>query len=262
MTPGKQTRKRRAQSLRKNVVMRLHASIARELGVEILSGRYQPGALVPGEVEGSERFDVSRTAYREAIRTLAAKGLVHSRTRTGTRVSSPERWQLLDPDVLSWVFAGDPAPEVLHGIFELRSLIEPAAAELAATRRKQWHLDRMHRALDTMAQFTLHAPEGRHADEDFHGTLIRATCNPFLISLSNSITAAVHTLTAFKVRLSALERDPFNDHLRVYEAIAAMSPKGARAAMSELIRLAIMDMPVTGRPKYAAGGRFLVELNN
>jgi DNA-binding FadR family transcriptional regulator len=243
----------------KSGAVRLHASIAHDLGVDILSGRYQPGALVPGEVDGSAGFDVSRTAYREAVRTLAAKGLLQSRTRTGTRVSSPDRWQLLDPDVLSWVFAGDPAPEVLHGLFELRSLIEPAAAELAATRRKQWHLDKMHRALATMAQYTLHAPEGRHADEEFHGTLIRATCNPFLISLSNSITAAVHTLTVFKVRLAALKRDPFTDHLRVYEAIAARSPEEARAAMSELIRLAITDMPVTRRPKYASGGRFVVD---
>lgn len=246
----------------KSTAVRLHASIARELGVDILSGRYPPDALVPGEVEGSQRFDVSRTAYREAVRTLAAKGLLHSRTRTGTRVSSPERWQLLDPDVLSWLFAEGPAPGVLHALFELRSLIEPAAAELAATRRKPWHLDKMHRALDAMAAYTLHAPEGRHADEEFHGTLIRATCNPFLISLSNSITAAVHALTAFKVHLSALERDPLPDHLRVYEAIAAKSPEDARAAMSELIRLAIKDMPVTRRPKFTPGRHFAVDVNN
>src|SRR5436189_2967313 len=97
--------------------LRLHGSIARDLGVLIVSGRYRPGHILDGEVEASEQRRVSRTAYREALRILAAKGLVNSRPRVGTRVSAQEQWQLLDPDVLTWAFAGEPEPEVLHGLF-------------------------------------------------------------------------------------------------------------------------------------------------
>src|ERR1700741_3371785 len=134
-------------------VLRLHGSIARDIGVLIVSGRYRPGHVLEGEGEASEQRKVSRTAYREAMRILSAKGLVHSRPRVGTRVSPLEEWHLLDPDVLSWAFSGEPDPEVLHGLFELRTIVEPAAAALAATRRNQQHLDSMRRALDAM---TLH----------------------------------------------------------------------------------------------------------
>ncbi len=240
-------------------VLRLHGSIARDLGVRIVSGRYRPGHVLAGEVEASEKLQVSRTAYREAVRILSAKGLVHSRPRTGTRVSSPEEWHLLDPDVLSWAFSEEPEPEVLHGLFELRSIIEPAAAALAATRRTQKHLDAMRRALDAMKLHTLNVEEGRIADKQFHGALLRATCNPFIISLTNGVTAAVEALTEFKMRGAALKRDPCPDHFRVYDAIAAKDSEQARAAMADLIRLAIMDTPMKQRPKYSATSRFIRE---
>ena len=235
--------------------LRLHGTIARDLGVLIVSGRYRAGHVLDGEVEASEQRKVSRTAYREALRILAAKGLVHSRPRVGTRVSPLENWHLLDPDVLSWVFSGEPEPEVLHGLFELRTIVEPAAAALAATRRNQKHLDTMRRALDAMTLHTLNVEEGRIADKEFHAALLRATANPFIVSLTNGVTAAVNALTEFKQRIAPLKRDPAPDHWRVYDAIAAKDAEGARAAMTELIRLAIMDTPIKQRPKPAAAAR-------
>jgi DNA-binding FadR family transcriptional regulator len=235
--------------------LRLHGSIARDLGLLIVSGRYRPGHVLDGEVEASEQRKVSRTAYREAVRILSAKGLVHSRPRVGTRVSALEDWHLLDPDVLSWVFSGEPEPEVLHGLFELRTIVEPAAAALAAARRTQQHLDSMRRALDAMSQYTLHVEQGRIADKEFHAALLLATNNPFIVSLTNGVTAAVNALTEFKQRIAPLKRDPAPDHWRVYDAIAAKDAEGARAAMGELIRLAIMDTPIKQRPKPAATPR-------
>ena len=235
--------------------LRLHGSIARDIGVLIVSGRYRPGHILDGEVEASSQRKVSRTAYREAVRILAAKGLVDSRPRVGTRVSALEQWHLLDPDVLSWAFSGEPEPAVLHGLFELRTIVEPAAAALAAARRNQRHLDHMRRALDAMAAHTLHVEAGRIADQEFHAALLSATGNPFIVSLTNGVTAAVNALTEFKQRIAPLKRDPVPDHWRVYDAIAAKDAEGARNAMSELIRLAIMDTPVKQRPKRAGAGR-------
>jgi DNA-binding FadR family transcriptional regulator len=231
--------------------LRLHGSIARDIGVLIVSGRYRPGHVLDGEVEASSLLQVSRTAYREAVRILSAKGLVTSRPRVGTRVSPLEEWHLLDPDVLAWAFSGEPEPDVLHGLFELRAIVEPAAAALAAARRHQGHLDTMHRALETMSTHTLNVEEGRIADKEFHAALLLATHNPFIVSLTNGVTAAVNALTEFKQRISPLKRDPVPDHWRVYDAIAAKDADAARVAMAELIRLALLDTPIKQRPRPA-----------
>ncbi len=229
--------------------LRVHGTIARELGIAIVSGRVLPGELLDGEIEASERRHVSRTAYREALRILAAKGLIHSRPRTGTRVARMQDWHLLDPDVLAWTFDHAPRPEVIHSVFELRKIVEPAAASIAALRRGQDHLDQMRRALDDMAVHTLRRSNGREADKAFHAALLAATSNPFNISMANGVTAAVNSLTEFKLRLTGIERDPVPDHVRVYQAIADRDAVGARKAMEKLIRLAILDMPPEHWPR-------------
>jgi DNA-binding FadR family transcriptional regulator len=239
--------------------LRVHGTVARELGMSIVSGHLRPGHVLDGEVEASTRRRVSRNTYREAIRILSAKGLIHSRPRTGTRVSEISAWHLLDPDVLAWLFSGVPRPEVLHGVFELRTIVEPAAAALAAARRNQRHLADMRDALDAMTLHTLHKVEGREADKSFHAALLAATANPFVISLTNGVTAAVGALTEFKLRLAKVERDPVPDHFRVYDAIAAKDPDAAREAMIRLIRLAVLDMPVKQRPRLSGGAISKVE---
>jgi DNA-binding FadR family transcriptional regulator len=238
---------------RMSTQLRVHGTIAREIGVSIVSGRLRPGHVMEGEIEASARRRVSRTAYREAIRILSAKGLVHARPRIGTRVSEISAWNLLDPDVLDWLFSGIPRPEVLHGLFELRTILEPAAAALAARRRSQSHLVDMRHALDAMTLHTLHKPEGREADKQFHAALLAATANPFVISLTNGVTAAVNALTEFKTRLAKISRDPVPDHLRVYDAIAAKDADAARKAMTRLIHLAVLDMPAKQRPRPPEG---------
>ena len=89
----------------------------------IVSGRYKPGDLLNGEIAASDRLHVSRGAYREAVRILAAKGLVESRPKVGTRVSQQEHWHLLDPDVLAWIFEFEPAESLLTSLFELRRIV-------------------------------------------------------------------------------------------------------------------------------------------
>jgi DNA-binding FadR family transcriptional regulator len=130
--------------------------------------------------------------------------------------------------------------------------VEPAAAALAATRRNQEHLAEMRSALEAMKLHTLHKVEGRDADKAFHAALLAATANPFVISLTNGVTAAVNALTEFKLRLAKIERDPVPDHLRVYDAIAAKDANAAHEAMVKLIRLAVLDMPVKQRPRPPA----------
>ena len=221
--------------------LRLHGTIARDIGVRIVSGRIAPGRVLNGEIEASERLQVSRTAYREAVRILAAKGLIESRPKLGTRVSEPRFWHLLDPDVISWIFTGTPDERLLHALFELRTIVEPAAAALAAQKRTVEQLQALRRALDEMAVATLAAEEGRQADRNFHSVLLEASGNPFLASLESGVAAAVSWTTVFKQRKRPLPRDPLPDHERVYEAVASRNAAGAHEAMAELVHLALLD---------------------
>lgn len=220
---------------------RLHGAIAHKLGVAILSGDYAPGDILSGEVAFSEALDVSRSAYREAMQVLAAKGLVESRPKAGTRVLPRDRWNLLDPDVLAWAFTGEPDIQLVRSLFELRSIIEPAAARLAAERRDRADLKTMKEALALMRRHTLATEQGRLADRDFHGAILHATRNDALITLSSSVGAAVNWTTQFKQRARALPRNPIPDHVRVYDAIAASDGEGASAAMRVLVDLALED---------------------
>jgi DNA-binding FadR family transcriptional regulator len=229
------------QGAKPAAALRIHGTIARDLGVAIVSGRYQPGDILSGEIAFSEQLKVSRTAYREAIRMLAAKGLVESRPKAGTRVSDRRRWNLLDPDVLAWMFESEPGEDFIRDLFELRMIVEPAAAELAARRRDGRDLARMGHALEEMARHGLATQAGRTADQDFHDSLLAATRNAALMSLSSSISAAVGWTTLFKQRDRALPRDPLPEHRAVYDAIVAADPTAARAAMTELVRLALAD---------------------
>jgi DNA-binding FadR family transcriptional regulator len=220
---------------------RIPGKIAQEIGADIVSGRLKPGALLADEISASGKRRVSRSAYREAIRILAAKGLVQSRPKLGTRVSPLTSWHLIDPDVLSWMFTGEPQRELLVNLFELRKMIEPEAAALAAERRSLKQLNEMGQALEVMARETLHRQAGRDADEAFHAKLIEACGNPFLTSLSGSVITTVTWSTIFKHRIEGLKRNSLPEHLRVYEAVAARDPAAARAAMVELIELALAD---------------------
>jgi len=220
---------------------RLRGAVAHYLGSAIVSGMIAPGERLTGEVENSEALDVSRSAYREAVQVLTAKGLVESRPKIGTIVLPRNRWNLLDPAVLAWAFSGEPDMEFVRDLFELRSIVEPNAARIAAERRDKSDIKAMKTALAGMRRHTLATEAGRAADRDFHDALLRATHNNALIALSASIGAAVNWTTKFKQRTRVLPRDPVPDHARAFEAIAAGDGEAASLAMRVLVDLALED---------------------
>lgn len=222
--------------------LRIHQALARELGTAILSGRYKPGDVIPGEIEQAAALKVSRTPYREAIRILTAKGLLESRPRAGTQVTPRERWNLLDPDVLAWMFEGEPDRDFIRDLFELRGVLEPAAAAFAARRRSPAQIEAMTQALAEMERFGLASEEGRQADRHFHRLVLEAAGNQALATLSSSIGSAVQWTTHFKQRASKSPRDPLPDHQAVLAAIAASDAARASAAMEQLLSLALSDM--------------------
>jgi DNA-binding FadR family transcriptional regulator len=231
-----------AQDARKTLRPRIHGTTARTIGVASLAGPYEPGHLFLGEIEQAEQLNSSRTAYREAVRILAAKGLVDRRPKGGTRVNPRSMWNLLDPDVLAWMFEGEPTEAFVRDLFELRGVIEPAAVALAARRRGQQHLDAMRVALDDMRLHGLASAEGQAADQRFHRAILDATGNETIGALASTVGAAVGWTTKFKQRHQPLPRDPLPDHERVYEAILSGDVGAARSAMNDLLELALEDM--------------------
>lgn len=228
--------------------LRIHGTIAHDLGVAIVTGVHQPGDTLPGEIEFAGTLHVSRSAYREAVRMLMAKGLVESRPKAGTRVSPRSRWNLLDPDVLAWMFEGEPSEAFIRSLFELRMIVEPAAAALAAERRSARELAQLGHALEEMDRHGLATPEGRAADQAFHHLILEATRNEPLTTLSSTIAAAVGWTTIFKQRKRRLPRDPMPEHRLLYGAIVAGDPEAARTAMAELVRQALADTELSMEP--------------
>jgi hypothetical protein len=190
------------------------------LGIAIVSGQHQPGDVLNNEIDASEQLHVSRSAYREAIRILAAKGW----WRAGPRPAPGSPALALEP-------AGPRGPGLVLRVRAQRGLPSPALRTaddrrarrrgLAAERRDDAQLERMRAALVQMQSETLATEAGQAADRDFHDTVLEATGNAPLFTLSSSIGAAVRWTTIFKQRERQLPRDPMPDHWKVFDAIAA-----------------------------------------
>ncbi|WP_203291312.1 FadR/GntR family transcriptional regulator [Maricaulis parjimensis] len=195
-------------------------ALVRVLGTAITSGRYRPGETLPNEIELSRQLEVSRSALREAIHTLSAKGLVEARPRTGTRILPPSRWSLLDRDVLDWCLSGTPDPDLLRAVDEFRLTLEPEMAALAAQRRSPADLTAMRESLMRMERGAMGSADRGQAAQDFHAALLAAT--------GNAVMAGLHSL--------ASQMDPSQDYWPLFDAIAAGGPDAARSAMAELIR--------------------------
>ena len=215
-----------------------HVKVSRELGTAIVTAQYPSGTILPGEIEIAEQFGVSRSVVREALRMLSARGLIVSKPKVGTRVQPRSAWQLLDPIVLEWSFGSAPSREFVRSLFELRMIVEPAAAELAARKKSSRQLAAMGHALEEMDRHTLATTEGQVADQEFHATLLEAAGNELLVNLSASIGAAVRWTTYFKFRQSRTPRNPIEEHRALFAAIAAGDGAAARAAAITLIEMA------------------------
>jgi DNA-binding FadR family transcriptional regulator len=221
--------------------VKLHDMIAVAIGTDIVTGKIAEGSLLPTESVGVEHFSVSRTAYREAIRALAGKGLVSSRPKTGTIVNPRRKWALLDPEILAWIFSRTPSRQSISALFELRMIIEPAAAELAARRRSDTQLKEMFAAFERMRTHGLATTEGRQADGRFHAIILEATENDFLMAMIEPIISAVRLTTQLKMLGESRPRDPIIPHEALLNAIADADESKARAAAIVLLEEARED---------------------
>ena len=177
---------------------------------------------------------MSRTAVREAIRLLAAKGLTASRPKIGTRVRPTVDWNMLDPEVLRWQVDQNPTEEFIHNLFEMREIIEPAAAARAAERATAAQVDALGEAVDGMQNYAPGSPDQIKSDVTFHMTILESSRNPMLRSVGAMIQSAL-TIT-FTLSWTAMRADAVIQHRAVYEGIRDRLPDDAFMAMRRLLR--------------------------
>ena len=218
----------------------LHGQIVEQMGVRIVGGTYPPGALLFSEhLEGE--FAVSKTVVREALKVLAAKGLVESRQKRGTVVLPRESWNLLDGDVLRWQGGEPPNFTFLEKLAEVREIVEPPAARLAAQRRTQEDLDVLRAALDDMAA-ALKDPDAMvAADLRFHHALLDAAHNEVLSRMEVILAAGLQIRDRF-VHHSEYGADPMPAHEALYAAISEGDADQAGVMVEALLAQAAADL--------------------
>ncbi|GAA5084008.1 DNA-binding FadR family transcriptional regulator [Thermocatellispora tengchongensis] len=218
----------------------LHGQTVEALATMIFSGEYREGdGLDVAELQ--ERLGVSSTALREAMKVLAAKGLIMARPKLGTFVRPRQDWNLLDGDVIRWKFAGRPDHGFLEDLHELRSIVEPSVARLAALRRTEEDLEALRAALGRMAEARGDAGAMVAADLAFHRALLTASGNELLERMDVVMGAGL----AGRDRLvhgAQPGDDPVPSHLAVLTAIAEGDADAADGAMRELLAKAWGDL--------------------
>ena len=198
---------------------RIHAVLT-TLGREIAQELIPAGTALPPEPDLERRFGVGRGVIREAVKTLAAKGMVSVRPRHGTHVLPRSEWSLLDRDVLSWLVGeGEPDRDLLLAIQEVRSIIEPAAAALAAERATKNDRWRINAALAEMETAQDQAST-LAADKAFHLAILDATHNPVLQGFRGTIDTILSTVFVVAIGSADWFRDNLPNHAAAARAIS------------------------------------------
>jgi DNA-binding FadR family transcriptional regulator len=235
---------------------RLHEHVVDELGGRIVRGELKADETLPTEDGIAAAFGVSRTVVREAIKVLVHKRLLEVRTRTGTRVLRSEAWNHLDPDILQWRFASALDVKFVSDVIELRRIIEPAAAELAAARATRSAVRAIAAALHEMAT-TTDVNTHHAADLRFHLSILEAAGNDLLLGFRHGIEGALSFAIRLLTRSSEEVESTHALHKAVADAITARKPAMARAAMDRLVdRWAVDSLRmISSNSKGGSGGR-------
>jgi DNA-binding FadR family transcriptional regulator len=223
----------------------VHRGVVDTLARRIMSGRIRPGEGLPNTQDLSAELGVSRSALREAIKVLGAKGMLEVRPRTGTRVLPRSSWNLMDPELLGWCGPTLDA-DLVRSLLECRQLIEPGAAALAAQRATNPQLAAIEAALERMAQ----APsldERVEADLDFHVAVLRASGNLFLAQWGLTVSSVL--LVAFRLSTGASDSYDvaFSAHRDVVEAIRLRDAAGADRGMRAVLGAMAHDLRLDDR---------------
>jgi DNA-binding FadR family transcriptional regulator len=216
---------------------RLHDKVTREIALGIMRGNIGKGES-PLSTEGDlcRYLDVSRTILREAVKVLAAKGLIEVRPKTGIRVRPRNEWNLVDPDLLGWLCEAGVDDLFIQDLCEVRAIVEPAAAELAAARASAEEIKSLLHWFHQIEANTDNEEARLEADRNFHSTIFTACHNVFLTQMNVTVGVALRATQQIGVHLPQVMEESVQAHKKVAEAIARCDSAAARAAMERLIK--------------------------
>lgn len=226
--------------------MNLTQQLVHHLGQAIVNGVYGAHNPMPSEALLCKELQVSRSATREAVKSLAAKGLLRSRARQGIRVLPESEWNLFDTEVLGWIRHANPSLQLLREFCELRLAVEPHASSLAASRQRQTEIAAICRDLKRMGKAEQGQDDPLESDIAFHVAILNASGNRFFSQLGRIIDITLRVSIAHTNRLSGVQTANYEEHKRILDAILAADPPAARAASAQLISdaLALIDQAI------------------
>ncbi len=213
----------------------LSYKLAESIGQRILRGETIPGDILPGgEVELGEMYGVSRTAVREAIKMLAAKGMVLPRPRIGTRVLPKRNWNYLDQDLLAWLNF-DQHTELVSEFQQVRMTLEPEAAALTAIHASDEDRDELQSLMEEMYKLGEAFDQDKWIEIDtrYHQLIYFASGNHFISPFGNLFKAVFESYFRIITRDRVLKLDI---HQRIVDGILARDPEAARQATIELLK--------------------------
>jgi GntR family galactonate operon transcriptional repressor len=210
----------------------LFAHVVEDLGTRIIKGDLTPDEPFPIEADLGREFGASRSVIREAVKSLAARGLIESKTRTGIRVMPATHWNLLDPEVLTWRYSTMAPALFYRELFEVRLMIEPPAAALAAQRASAADIAEITTAFAEMTKVSQNGTAAVDADLRFHRAILAAGKNALLHQMGHLIAVGLHishqaASASFTVFLP--------QHGDVLAAIRVRNPEAARRNMETLL---------------------------
>ena len=218
-----------------------HSYVVHEIGLSIIKGEFPINSILPGNLDLMDKYGVSRTVIREAMKTLSAKGLILPRSKVGTRVQDKANWNLLDYDVLAWHFESGVSEEFLTHLSEMRLSFEPFAAQLAAKNAELADIKNLFDLAEAMGNVTDTRTQRASLDVKFHLALLDASKNPIMHSVGSMIEAALAGIFAVSSPRDDSEKVAENaaNHRAIVLAISDKDGEAAKVAMEKVINIGL-----------------------
>ena len=232
----------------------LHDRVVHSLGRSIVDRELPAGTIMIAEdLEG--KFGVSRSVVREAIRVLASIGMTESVKRVGIKVLPVERWNALDPQLIAWRLASAEQGAQLRALTELRAVVEPAAAALAAQYGPDICAVELAELAAAMRTAAAAGDRDAFADADtqFHRVLLRAVGNEMCASLDQAIGAVIRGRAEHGMMPKHPTETAVRRHEEIARAIAEHRPEDARDTMTLIMDRTMSELEPTWRdvPRHA-----------
>lgn len=208
---------------------RIYEEIVRQIKTMIAEGRLKSGDQLPPERDLAERFVVSRTSVREALRALESLGLVEIRPGEGTFVKEVSVEALIEP--LALVMASQ--REAIAELFEARRLLEPSIAGLAARRTTPEEIQEMERILEEQAKETAAGRTGLVQDSQFHAAIAAAAHNHAIMRVVHAIMDLLAQSREESLSTPGRPERSHQSHRRILDAIRRRDAAAAEEEMRE-----------------------------